>query len=89
VRIRHDAALAVAERLGCSRIGLFIGGDSFDYPLTWRAMQRGIEVRHYFGADAWPCVVFTDRGPPPAPPGTPRWAPALGQNVFVPGTAAP
>jgi hypothetical protein len=89
VRIRHNAALAVAELRACRRIGLLIREDSFDYPLTWRAMQKGIEVRHYFGADSWPCVVFTDRGRPPAPPGTPPWIPALGENVFVRGTAAP
>jgi hypothetical protein len=64
-RPTHDAALEVAARTGCTRIGLFVGEDSFDYPLTWRAMQRGIEVRHVRGPDPWPCVLVSDQGPPP------------------------
>jgi hypothetical protein len=64
-RPMHDAALDAATRIGCRRIGLWIGEDSFDYPLTWRAMQRGIEVRHVTGPDTWPCILVSDRGPPP------------------------
>jgi hypothetical protein len=63
----HDAVLRYAEAVRCPRIGLFIGGDSYDYPLTWRAMQQGWEVRHVFGADPWPCLVFSDQ---PKLPGT-------------------
>jgi hypothetical protein len=57
----HDAVLRAAAQLRCDRIGLYIGADSFDYPLTWRAMQQGREVRHVFGADPWPCMVFSDQ----------------------------
>jgi hypothetical protein len=64
-RPAHDAALDAAARTGCGRIGLLIGEDSYDYPLTWRAMERGLEVRHVLGPDPWPCVIVSDRGLPP------------------------
>jgi hypothetical protein len=74
----HDAALDAAARVGCPRLGLFIGEDSYDYPLTWRAMQRGIEVRHVLGSDGWPCVLVSDRGsPPPTVAGERRWQPVM------------
>jgi hypothetical protein len=77
-RTAHEAALDAAAKIGCRRIGLFIGEDSFDYPLTWRAMQRGIEVRHVLGPGPWPCVLVSDRGlPPQERPGEPRWQPVL------------
>lgn len=67
----HAQALEALERSGCRRLGLYLGGDSYDYPLTWQAMQRGAEVRHVRGPDAWPCAVFSDLGtPPPRPDGT-------------------
>jgi hypothetical protein len=62
----HDAVLAAATELGCERVGLALGSDSYDYPLTWRAMQRGIAVRHLTGRDPWPCLVFTDQEAPSA-----------------------
>ncbi len=43
----HVRAMTAIADSGCKRLGLFIGGDSYDYPLTWRAMQRGIAVHHY------------------------------------------
>jgi hypothetical protein len=77
-RRAHDAALDAAARTGCPRIGLFIGEDSYDYPLTWRAMKRGIEIRHVLGPDRWPCVLMSDRGiPPPTGPGEATWEPVL------------
>jgi hypothetical protein len=86
-RPAHDGALAAATATGCWRIGLFVGEDSYDYPLTWRAMQRGIEVRHVTGPDPWPCLLVSDRGaPPPEGAGEPRWQPTL-QVVSGPGNA--
>lgn len=62
----HDAVLTAATGRGCRRLGLRLGGDSWDYPLTWRALQAGIEVRHVFGPDPWPCLVFVDGALPDA-----------------------
>jgi hypothetical protein len=74
VAMAHDAALTEVARSTCRRLGLYIGADSYDYPLTWRAMQQGFEVRHVVGPDDWPCAIFTDRGPPPSHPAL-RWEP--------------
>jgi hypothetical protein len=83
----HGRALEIAEQIRCSRIGLYVGGDSFDYPLTWRAMTRGIEVRHvFFDHDAeWPCIIVSDRGLPPTGGGG-GWGQASRQ-VFVSAAA--
>ena len=64
----HEVALERVAASGCRRLGMFIAEYSYDYPLSWRAMRRGVEVRHVVGPDPWPCAVFSDRGPPPAPP---------------------
>jgi hypothetical protein len=71
----HGQVLRALERSGCTRLGLFIGADSYDYPLTWRAMQRGIRVRHVVGPQDWPCAVWSDRGQPPARPDGAPWLP--------------
>lgn len=42
----HDFFLKTVAANNCRRIGLILGPDSADYPLTWRAMQRGIQVKH-------------------------------------------
>ncbi|ABS26015.1 hypothetical protein [Anaeromyxobacter sp. Fw109-5] len=78
----HDSVLHLLNSTNCDRLGLYIGGDSWDYPLTWRAMQRGVTVRHVVGPDAWPCVVFTDRGPPPHSD-TAVWTATSDPEVFV------
>ena len=81
---RHDAALEIAKITGCRKMGLLIEEDSYDYPLTWRAMQRGIEVRHVFGTDPWPCVVFAEDGPGTAAAFVGSdWLPTSVPNVFV------
>jgi hypothetical protein len=78
----HDYALAVASETGCRALGLHIGWDSYDYPLTWRAMKRDIEVRHVVGPDAWPCVIFSDRGVPPPAAGA-TWVATESPFVYV------
>jgi len=72
-RSLHDAALRAARETGCRRLGLVVGEDSYDYPLTWRAMQSGVEVRHVRPSDAWPCILVSDQGPPPAAPSGKAW----------------
>jgi hypothetical protein len=85
----HVRAMVAITDSGCKRLGLLIGGDSYDYPFTWRAMQRGIAVRHMLGPDDWPCVVYSERGSPPALAGG-GWCRTLADpQVFVrraPGT---
>jgi hypothetical protein len=71
----HDILLTKAKEIGCERIGLVLGGDSVDYPLTWRAMLEGRQTRHLrnhmeFTDDqrhlvrAWPCLVYAAAGVP-------------------------
>jgi hypothetical protein len=81
----HDIALSAARQLRCTRLGLNLGEDSFDYPLTWRAMQQGIEVRHVFGEDPWPCLVFTDQRPKTDVVARNRWSPTNVPFLFVNG----
>jgi hypothetical protein len=84
-RPMHDAALRVALDGRCTRIGLVIGGDSYDYPLTWRAMQLGLEVRHVRPGDRWPCVLVSDQGMPAEVAGDPAWQPVLRLVAREPG----
>jgi hypothetical protein len=69
----HAAAIAFLEKSSCRRLGIYITEDSYDYPLTWRAIHQGAEVRHVVGPDDWPCIVFSDRGPPPIRPLRDAW----------------
>jgi MYXO-CTERM domain-containing protein len=74
MRRAHDLVLDTARRLDCRRLGIVTGQDSHEYQLTWRAVQAGIEVRHVFGRDAWPCLIFVVEAP--APPLDPlAWRP--------------
>jgi hypothetical protein len=58
------AALKMLVQRGCRRLGLLMQEESYDYPITWQAMQLGVEVRHIRALNAWPCLVYsdTDRG---------------------------
>jgi hypothetical protein len=82
VEAAHAASLAALGRSGCRRLGMYIGGDSFDYPLAWRAMQAGIEVRHLLEPDDWPCVVYSDQGLPPPRPSGQAWQ-LLAPSVYA------
>jgi hypothetical protein len=57
---QHAAVLDALTALRCQRLGLLLGGDSYEYPLVWRAMQQGAAVQHVRGPDPWPCALFTD-----------------------------
>lgn len=84
----QDVALREARARGCRRIGVVLGDDGYDYPLTWRAMREGREVRHVFsGADPWPCLVFGDGGALPASFAAAGWVPAASEGVWVRGEA--
>lgn len=77
----HDVVHTAARVRGCRRLGLALDEDSWDYPLTWRAMQAGIEVRHVLGRDPWPCLIFVQH--PPAPPAELRWIPTNVPFLFL------
>jgi hypothetical protein len=81
VETSHAAALGALRATGCRRLGIYIGGDSYDYPLAWRAMQAGVEVRHLTAPDDWACLVFSDRGMPPPRPSGETWR-ALAPSVY-------
>ena len=59
---RHNAFFKVAKKQNCKRIGMLVGGNTGDYPLTWRAMQRGMSTRHVSvdDIDGWPCLIYTE-----------------------------
>lgn len=59
---RHNDLIAEAKQRNCSRVGLLLGGDVADYPLTWRSRQQGITVRHinFNDIDDWPCMIYTE-----------------------------
>ncbi|HZZ86355.1 MAG TPA: hypothetical protein VFE30_17625 [Anaeromyxobacteraceae bacterium] len=59
-------ALETVVGSGCARLGLLLGGDSYDYPLTWIGARLGIEARHVKPGDGWACAVFSD-GEKPGP----------------------
>jgi len=61
----HRQVLEELLRSGCQRLVTQISVNGFDYPITWRAMQRRIEVRPAAGSDDWGCALFVD-GPPPS-----------------------
>lgn len=64
-RLSHQQALDVARSQGCARIGLLLGGNSNEYPLTWRLMQEGREARHIQTGkqnDEWPCLYYVEFG---------------------------
>lgn len=54
--------LKVAWDQHCKRVSLLLYPDYPEYPLTWLAMQIGIETRHGFSEkiDGWPCMLFAD-----------------------------
>lgn len=64
IKERHDFFIKKTIEQKCDRIGLLLGGDSVDYPLTWQLMNLGKNARHVFpgGVDAWPCMMYVEDG---------------------------
>jgi hypothetical protein len=71
----HAEVLDDLRRTGCMRLGLHLASDSYDYPLTWRAMALGVRVRHVLSSEDWPCAIFGDLGAPPVRPDGRPWLP--------------
>jgi hypothetical protein len=64
-RLSHRQALDVARSQGCAKVGLLLGGNSNEYPLTWRLMQEGREAMHIQTGkqnDEWPCLYYVEPG---------------------------
>ncbi len=81
----YDFFLEVADKLQCRRIGLLTGGDTMDYPLTWRAMKEGRATRHVFpgGVDGWPCMIYVAKGVIEHLPNRGKqWLPAGGYHTY-------
>lgn len=82
VKSAHDHALKTLTQVACDRLGLDIGSDSYDYPLSWRAMRMGASVRQYRTPGGWPCVVFSENGERPRGVSDAGWRDE-GQGVFA------
>ncbi|XCN74138.1 MAG: hypothetical protein Q3M24_05110 [Candidatus Electrothrix aestuarii] len=56
----HDLIIKMSDRLQCRQVGLLSFGDTCDYPLTWRLMRQGTEVRHINSQyeDKWSCIMY-------------------------------
>jgi hypothetical protein len=50
-------------------------------------MRSGMETRHVFGADPWPCLVFVDGAP--AAPAEWEWTSVGVSSLFENGLAKP
>ena len=79
----HGAVLGALARTGCRQLAVYTGGNSYDYPISWRAMLRGVEVRTVVASDGWGCALFTDIGPPPGQRGDPQWTPTEVPGFYV------
>lgn len=73
VKPRDDAALAALRSVGGRHLGLYFGISEYEYPLTWRALRAGFNVRHYTSPSPWPDVILSMQGRPPAAPGREPW----------------
>ena len=56
----HNLIIETAKKLQCRQVGLLSFGDTCDYPLTWRLMKLGTEVRHIKSQfeDEWSCIMY-------------------------------
>jgi hypothetical protein len=61
---QHDAVIETVKRLKVKRIGLAIGSDDYDYPLSWRLYLLGVEVRHVTSDIEWADVVYAPENRP-------------------------
>lgn len=66
-RISHQNLLNTARAQNCRYVGLLLGNNSVDYPITWRMMQEGRATKHIIststlGEKDWPCIIFAEKG---------------------------
>ena len=66
IKAEHDTVLAHLTATGGSRLGLVLGFDDCEYPLAWRAVRQGLEVRHCAAKSPWPDAVYVSTRATPA-----------------------
>lgn len=73
MKASHDRAIATMKELNVHKVGLYIGPDDYDYPLSWRLYRLGMEVRHMVDELdlAWADAVYA---PGDLPAGSQSWA---------------
>ncbi len=56
----HQIVRTTLQDAGCTRLGLLLGGDDWDYPLTWPLMNEKVQVRHIPDSlvDDWSCMLY-------------------------------
>jgi hypothetical protein len=56
----HRIVRTTLRDAGCTRLGLLLGDDDWDYPLTWPLMNENVKVRHIPDslADDWSCMLY-------------------------------
>jgi hypothetical protein len=67
MRAAHERALAAAAASGCRHLEIRIEGPGIEYPLVWRAMRAGLDVRHVGEKDSEACLVYRLPNAPPPP----------------------
>ena len=78
--------LNTAHEQNCYQSYLLVNGDYPEYPLTWMAMQSGIQIHHtpVEAVDDWACMVFADTVNPSQIPGRDkRWVDAGDAHTFI------
>jgi hypothetical protein len=76
LRDEHQGVLMALKKVGCTRLGLLIGPDDYDYPLTWNLMENNIQTRHIKDNDAddWSCMLYvTNQEEVPKLAGGTKW----------------
>jgi hypothetical protein len=56
-RLGDEIALTMLRDLRCDRLGLNTDRDQYEYPLVWRALQRGVRSAHYETPALDPCLI--------------------------------
>lgn len=90
LEMEHRQVRMAVAQARCTRLGLLIGEDDWEYPLTWLLMQQGVEVRHIADSrsDQWSCMVYvTDREKIPLLAADGRWRAASARHLWqrIPG----
>ncbi|MFH1078735.1 MAG: hypothetical protein V1766_00495 [Pseudomonadota bacterium] len=74
---QHDAVIETVKLMKIKRVGLVIGSDDYDYPLSWRLYRLGVEVRHVTSDPEWADAVYAPTDRPPAIKDWPVHGPVL------------